>query len=180
MGKKVIYLVGAIEVARNQGKAWREQITPKLQALGYKVLDPCLLENEQINIWHELKFPKVLKSSTGQSIIAKSWHDLYYASPESKARKLFDKCMYSVMDYDIEIVQKRCDYILCFWNKACERSVGSHGELTLAYVHKIPIVLVHATSTPLPRWAYCCVKRHGGKIVRTFEKALNILKKWSK
>jgi len=175
MAKKVIYLVGAIELANNYGKTWRAYITPKLERLGFEVLNPCLLENEQLkNIKTKLKLPLKIKDDNDKLIPVKDWHDLYLAPEGSKWRKLFKECMLAVMDYDTDIVLNRCDCILCYWDEACDKSAGSHGELTLAYCRKIPVVIVHTSPFPLSRWGYCCAQY--GTVVKSFKEALRWLK----
>lgn len=47
MPKSIIYLAGGMERAGIAGEVWREEITPHLQQLGYKVWNPY---TEQINV----------------------------------------------------------------------------------------------------------------------------------
>ena len=48
--KYVTYLAGPIEADQESGGAqWRTKLTPKLEELGVKVLDPCVLESIKVN-----------------------------------------------------------------------------------------------------------------------------------
>lgn len=171
--KGIIYLVGAIETANNLGRDWRSFITPHLERIGFEVLNPCILEHEQIK--KRVKLPRRIFTRDGVYKNISDWHDLYEAVEGSKWRKLFVKCMQSVMDYDIDIVLNRCTHILCLWDSPCDYSVGSHGELTLAYWRRIPVVIVHTSQLPLSRWGYCCARY--GAIVSSFKEAIRWLKK---
>lgn len=44
--KPAVYLAGAMTYTPDRGGGWREQVSPKLQALGFEVLDPRNLEME--------------------------------------------------------------------------------------------------------------------------------------
>jgi hypothetical protein len=51
------YLVGAMDRVKDGGITWRSQITPKLKAMGIKVIDPCkkthIISEEDARHWIE-------------------------------------------------------------------------------------------------------------------------------
>lgn len=59
--KYVTYLAGPVEAdEENGGEAWRAKLTPKLEELGIKVLDPCALESKKVGCDSKLLREKLI------------------------------------------------------------------------------------------------------------------------
>jgi hypothetical protein len=116
----LIYLAGAIEYAPDKGKAWREQITPTLIALGCDVYDPALDEQKNLTTIEREHF--------------RSW----------KATDLprFQRTIRKIIDWDIEWITRRADAIVVYWDEYAGRGAGTSGELTAAYRYGKPVYLV--------------------------------------
>jgi nucleoside 2-deoxyribosyltransferase len=116
----LIYLAGAIEYAPDKGKAWREQITPTLIALGCDVYDPALDEQKNLTNIEREHF--------------RSW----------KATDLprFQRTIRKIIDWDIEWITRRADAVVVYWDEYAGRGAGTSGELTAAYRYGKPVYLV--------------------------------------
>jgi hypothetical protein len=91
-----------------------------LQALGHQVYDPQLDDRKSLTEVERREF--------------RNW----------KADNLprFQKVMRKIMDYDLERLETRCDYVVAYWDEHASRGAGTQGELTLAYRRACPIYLV--------------------------------------
>ncbi len=131
----LVYLCGAIEYSPDHGKAWRSEITPFLQSLGHEVYDPALDEK---------------KTLTDEEVGSfRSW----------KATDLdrFQKTVRKIIDYDLDWIEQKCDYVVAYWDEYAGRGAGSQGELTLAYRRDIPVYLVSAVPvTQVSGWILGC------------------------
>ena len=84
--------------------------------------------------------------------------------------------MHQFVVQDIESVTKEANYIICLWNKDVFRGAGTHGEVTLAFEHGIPVYLIsQVPKTDLSGWIIAC----STKIFDNFEELkLFLLKKF--
>ena len=49
------------------------------------------------------------------------------------------------------------DYIICLWNADVLKGAGTHGEVTLAFQHNVPVYLVNQISlADLSGWIMAC------------------------
>ncbi len=114
------YLSGSIEYASDLGVGWRAQLTPFLRAFGHDVYDPAadtrknLSEDEvrDFRLWKTSDLPRF--QATVRKIIA----------------------------WDLDWIEHRSDYVVCFFDQAAQRGAGTQGELTFAYRAGIPVYLV--------------------------------------
>ena len=61
------------------------------------------------------------------------------------------------VDYDIETVRNRTDYVICLWDNNVLKGAGTHAEVTLAYESKKPVFLINKLSkTDLSGWIMAC------------------------
>jgi nucleoside 2-deoxyribosyltransferase len=114
------YLAGSIEYSPDLGKGWRAAITPTLKALGHEVYDPAEdemknltdVEAREFRVWKQSDLPRFRR--TIQKIIA----------------------------YDLDLIEQRCDAIVCYWDQYAGRGAGTQGELTFAHRMGIPVYLI--------------------------------------
>ncbi len=114
------YLSGSIEYSPDFGKGWRAQVTPFLRALGHDVYDPAADEKKNLTEEEAREF--------------RSWKSGDLLRFQSTVRK--------IIAWDLDWIQKRSDYVICYWDAAAARGAGTQGELTFAHRCRIPVYLV--------------------------------------
>jgi len=115
------YLAGAIEAAPDDGKAWRAEISKFLDTeLDWSVFDPSLHEQDFLSDEEKSNFRK------------------WKTTDINKFRPVIKK----IIDRDLDQLLNKCDGIICLWDEYVLPGGGTHGELTLAYEHKMPVYLV--------------------------------------
>ncbi len=119
------YLCGPIEFAAGGGKLWRRKLTPFLrEGLGHRVYDPA--EDEKKNL-------------TGEE--AAHFRDWKQTDLER-----FRRVVRKIIQFDLDLIENRADYLICYWEDGEAQSGGTPAELTVAYRKGIPVYLV----TPSP------------------------------
>ena len=129
------YLSGSIEYSPDFGKSWRAEITPYLGRLGHDVYDPAADE----------------KKNLGDEEVAN------FLSWKTSDLPLFQRTIQKIIAWDLDWIETRADYIICYWDEAATRGAGTHGELTFAHRMHIPVYLV--LGLPLERvsgWILGC------------------------
>ncbi len=119
-----VYLSGAVEYAPDFGKQWRAEISPLLKSLGHQVYDPAQDEKKNLSDEEVADFRGWKRSDLPR----------------------FQQTIRKIIAYDLDLVERQTDYIICYWDEHALKGAGTHGELTLAYRLGIPVYLV----TPLP------------------------------
>jgi len=119
----LVYLSGAIEYAPDHGKAWRSQITPFLQELGWRVYDPALDEKKGLFTDEEVRE-------------FRSWKKTDLPRFQQTVRK--------IIAYDIEWIERRCDCVIAYWDEHAGRGAGTQAELSFAHRRGVPVYLVCA------------------------------------
>lgn len=115
-----IYLAGSIEYSPDLGKGWRAEIAPLLTSLGHDVYDPA--EDERKNLTEvEAREFRRWKSSDLQR---------------------FQKTVRKIIAYDLDLIERECDAIVCYWDRHAGRGAGTQGELTFAHRLGIPVYLI--------------------------------------
>jgi hypothetical protein len=114
------YLSGSIEYAPDLGKGWRSQITPYLRALGHEVYDPAADEKKNLSDEEVLEF--------------RAWKTSNLERFQATVRK--------IIAWDLDWIEQRSDYVVCYWDAAAARGAGTQGELTFAHRAGIPVYLV--------------------------------------
>jgi hypothetical protein len=118
----LVYLAGAIEHAPDDGRAWREEISGFLsETLGHRFFNPCIEENH------------ILEEEESQQF--RNWKE---ADPVR-----FRQTMRKLIDTDLDILINKVDYVVCLWDEHVLNGGGTHGELTMAYYHDIPVYMVN-------------------------------------
>ena len=132
----IAYLSGAMEYAVDEGSGWRLDMTSWLSAqLGHNVIDP--VEESRLLLQEE------------NSSDYRTWKE----SDTERYRQFIRKCV----DRDIRAVTKEVDYIICLWNADVFKGAGTHGEVTLAFQHNVPVYLVNQIPLrDLSGWIMAC------------------------
>lgn len=132
------YLAGSIEFSHDLGKSWRKELRTFLEAtLGHQVYDPA--EDEKKNLSEE------------ESANFRVW--------KSKDFGRFRNVVRKIIDFDLDLIENRVDYVICFWTRQSAMGGGTAAELTLAYRRKIPVYLV--TEVPyeaMSGWVLSCAE----------------------
>jgi nucleoside 2-deoxyribosyltransferase len=114
------YLAGSIEYSPDLGKGWRAQITPALNALGHEVYNPA--EDELKNL------------TESEARDFRSW--------KNSDLPRFRQTVQKIIAYDLDLIEHRCDAIICLWDQYAGRGAGTQGELTFAHRLGIPVYLI--------------------------------------
>ncbi|HXZ13114.1 MAG TPA: hypothetical protein VEG64_12040 [Candidatus Sulfotelmatobacter sp.] len=117
------YLCGPIEFAEDGGKLWRRKLTPFLREyLGHRVYDPA--EDERKNLSDE------------EVAHFREWKR---ADPER-----FRRVVRKIIAFDLDLIENKADYVICYWDSCATLSGGTSAELTVAHRKGIPVYLVTA------------------------------------
>lgn len=153
-----IYLAGGMENVEALGAGWRETITPKLETLGYEVLNPCNFEPQQLKGLHTNRLPESIEMEDGSLFFPKHWHDLKKAPRKSSFYKRFQNYMRRIIRYDVDIVANQSDVVVCNWTKGTAKGAGTHSELTVAFMNHVDVYVRLEPGVDLPGWAHGCAK----------------------
>jgi hypothetical protein len=135
----LVYLSGSIEFAADGGRAWRRQLTPFLQQiLGHRVYDPA--EDEKKSLSEE------------EAAHFRAWKT---TDPER-----FRRTVRKIINWDLDLIEKQADYLICFWDGASARGAGTQAELTAAYRRGIPVYLVtELPASEISGWVLGCAEQ---------------------
>jgi hypothetical protein len=137
--KMLGYLAGSIEFSHDQGKGWRRMLRAFMQdVLSHEVYDPA--EDEKKNLSDE------------ESVNFRLWKMSNFGRYRETVRK--------IIDFDLDLIENRVDYVVCFWSKQSALGGGTPAELTLAYRKRIPVYLV--TEVPyenMSGWILSCAEQ---------------------
>jgi hypothetical protein len=129
------YLCGPIEFASDGGKLWRRKLAPFLGDLGHRVYDPA--EDEKKNLSDE------------EAANFREW--------KTTDLDRFRRVVRKIIAFDLDLIENRADYLICYWDSAGAQSGGTPAELTAAHRNGIPVYLV--TSVPVEQisgWMLAC------------------------
>ncbi len=119
------YLCGPIEFAAEGGRMWRRKLSPFLtEELGHRVYDPA--EDEKKNLSEE------------EAAHFREWKTTELDRFRAVVRK--------IIQFDLQIIENKADYVICLWDEQAPRSGGTAAELTAAFRKGLPVYLV----TPMP------------------------------
>lgn len=116
----LFYLAGSIEYSPDLGKGWRAQITPVLKAFGHEVYNPA-----------EDELKKMTESEAREF---RSW--------KTEDLPRFRRTVQKIIAYDLDLIEHRCDALVCYWDQYAGRGAGTQGELTFAHRLGIPVYLI--------------------------------------
>ena len=121
------YLCGAIQCLADGGSQWRDKITPKLEALGINVLDPCKSEcNKEFGETIQQSREQIKKFKRGGN-----WEE-------------FDSHMDKVIHDDLAQVNMS-QFLIVYWNQDYHHG-GTVHEMAEAWNKHIPIYCVNYDS----------------------------------
>jgi len=133
------YLAGSIEFSNDLGKEWRKALRFFLEGtLGHQVYDPA--EDEKKNLSDE------------ESANFRGWKANDFERFRNAVRK--------IINFDLDLIERQVDYVICFWSKQSAMGGGTAAELTLAYRKGIPVYLV--TEVPFQEmsgWVLSCAEQ---------------------
>jgi len=114
------YLAGSIEYSPDLGKGWRAELKPALAALGHEFYDPAEDELKNLTEIEASEF--------------RAW--------KATDLKRFRQTIQKIIAYDLDLIEHRCDAVICYWDQYAGRGAGTQGELTFAHRKEIPVYLV--------------------------------------
>ncbi len=116
-----IYLAGAIEAAPDGGVTWRHEMTQFLaESLNWEVFDPSQHEQDFLTDFERDNF--------------RSWKSTDINRFRSVIKKIIDRDMHQLL--------RESQAVICLWDEYVLPGGGTHGEMTLAYEHNLPVYLV--------------------------------------
>jgi hypothetical protein len=132
----IAYLSGAMEYADDEGEGWRKNLTEWLTSnLDHSVINP--VEESRLII------------SNTDSHDYRNWKETDLVRYKNFINKFVMR--------DIEAVTREANYIICLWNEEVFKGAGTHGEVTLAFEHSIPVYVVNQIPlTDLSGWIIAC------------------------
>jgi hypothetical protein len=130
------YLCGPIEFAQDGGRLWRRKLTPFLVGqLGHRVYDPA--EDEKKNLTEE------------ECANFRGW--------KTTDLDRFRRVVRKIIAFDLDLIENRADYLICYWDSAGAQSGGTPAELTVAHRKGIPVYLVTPSSAEeISGWMLAC------------------------
>ncbi len=130
------YLSGPIEFVSDGGKLWRRKLAPFLREdLGHRVYDPA--EDEKKNLSDE------------EVASFRGWK----TADTERYRRVVRK----IIAYDIDLIEHKADYLICYWDDPAAASGGTSAEMTAALRKGIPVYLVTSLSTEnISGWMLAC------------------------
>ena len=90
------------------------------ERLGHEVFNP----NEEIN--------QILSDE----------EELHFREWKENDEEKFKTIMNRIIDRDLRHLTEKSDYVICKWDEYAVKGGGTHGEITVAYYHKIPVFLL--------------------------------------
>ncbi|MBU0529201.1 hypothetical protein KKF86_05540 [bacterium] len=132
----IAYLSGAMENAKNEGSAWRNELTIWLrEKLNHSAIDPVI------------ETAKLVEKKESQNY--RNWK----ISDPNK----FKEFVRHAIDNDLNSVVNKSDYLICLWNQEVLAGGGTHGEVTMAYYHNKPVYLINQLEDiELSGWIMSC------------------------
>ena len=133
----IAYLSGAMENAKNEGSAWRNEMTIWLKdKLNHSVIDPII--------------------ETGK--LVKKHNQPNYREFKESEPKHFINFVRHCIDNDLDSVINKTDYTICLWNDDVIPGGGTHGEVTMAYYYNKPLYLINQLNIPnnISGWIMSC------------------------
>ncbi len=130
------YLCGPIEFAEDGGRLWRRKLAPFLRdQLGHRVYDPA--EDERKNLSEE------------EAAHFREW--------KTADLDRFRRAVRKIIAFDLDLIENKADYVICYWPSENAHSGGTSAELTVAHRKGIPVYLVTPISVDqVSGWMLAC------------------------
>lgn len=138
------YLCGPIEFAADGGKLWRRKLTPFLRGeLGHRVYDPA--EDEKKNLSDE--------------------EVAHFREWKGNDLERFRRVVRKIIQFDLDLIENKADYVICYWEGSGTQSGGTPAELTAAYRKGIPVYLVSELPfDQISGWMLACADQIFGSL----------------
>lgn len=131
------YLAGAMELAPDRGRAWRERLLPLFEELGHGVFHPNVEEAKVVTDEERARF--------------REWKASGHAE--------FGRLMRRIIAHDIAALE-RSDYLVCYWDEHASGSGGTPSEVTLMHHWGRPVYLVlDVPRVEVSSWVLGCATR---------------------
>ena len=130
------YLCCPAELAEQRGKHWRHKLAPFLRdKLGHRVYDPA--EDDKKNLTQ----PEIDNF--------RRWKMTDMDRFRRVARK--------IIAFNLELIERKADYVICYWGSDAIHCGGTCAELTAAHRKGIPVYLVATVPVEqISGWALGC------------------------
>jgi nucleoside 2-deoxyribosyltransferase len=130
------YLCGPIEFTEDGGRLWRRKLAPFLRdQLGHRVYDPA--EDEMKNLTAE------------EAAHFREW--------KTTDLDRFRRTVRKIIAFDLDLIENKADYLICFWPSENAHSGGTSAELTVAHRKGIPVYLVTPVAVEqVSGWMLAC------------------------
>jgi len=130
------YLCGPIEFAEDGGRLWRRKLAPFLRdQLGHRVYDPA--EDERKNLSEE------------EAAHFREW--------KTADLDRFRRAVRKIIAFDLDLIENKADYVICYWPSENAHSGGTSAELTVAHRKGIPVYLVTPVAVEqVSGWMLAC------------------------
>lgn len=130
------FLCGGMEHSPDGGRGWRAEMRRWIeQNLGHRVFDPTvharrILSEEEFENFSDWKI-----------------RDL----------EQFRKTMRFIINYDLDILAREADYVVCYWDEGAALGGGTHAEVTAAFRKAIPVYFVtRMAREEINGWVLAC------------------------
>lgn len=155
--KPKVYLAGPMEFVKDFGTNWRKEIQEVLTNDGFNVFNPtseAILFEELKNL-RKRENQSVKNLRFGVSKIKSAFNNMEKGIGDIKGlRSEFSK----IIRKDLrEVITS--DIVLCNWQLGVF-SAGTSGELTVAKLFDIPVLMVCDDIMKLPKWVLGCTTSH--------------------
>lgn len=152
--KPKVYLAGPMEYVKDFGINWRKDIESLLILKGFNVFNPT----NEVKLFEELKGVrknenKSTKLKFGVSKIKNAFQEIQTGKGVNVEGLRYQFSQIVQLDLRNVITS---DIIVCNWQKAVF-SAGTSGELTVAKLFNIPVIIVTDNIMKLPKWILGCV-----------------------
>lgn len=138
--RRVAYLSGGMEHARNEGADWRSEIERWLA--------------------EELHHRSINPNRDSDRLLGRRGERDSFRPSKREAPERYQRTVRAIVDHDSKAVVEKCDYVICLWDRAAARGAGTKGELTLArYVRKPTYVVTRISFERIPGWVIGCTTR---------------------
>ena len=154
--KPKVYLAGPMEFVKDFGVNWRKAIEPILIKEGFDVFNPC----NEVKLFQELKNLSNKKDQGNLKKFSVTKIKTAFNDIQEAKRTGISKLQYQfseIIREDLKEVMSS-DVILCNWVDSVF-SAGTSGELTVAKLFKIPVLIICKDIKKLPKWILGCVTK---------------------
>ena len=133
-----VYLAGGMERAGENGRIWRQDITPHLEGLGYRVWNPY---TEEMNVGINVESLAKLKENDYNTYL---------------------KYCTKIVDYDLKCLVE-CSLVAVLIDDSVLKGAGTYGELTVCRLYDVPVyawIDLPNGRYDVPSWAMGCLTHY--------------------